>query len=254
MRKILASMALTMLLGGCDPGPAGPTGPPGTGIQDFNATFKEGTLPYSGWAGTLFHWVDASAPTSSPGVGEIVLKSGSTLSSFSRGLLKFTVSGVIPSNATVSGAVLQLTTKTATALPAGNHVLGIHDASIPAMASGGCSWTSGATWERYNGAGNWGVCVGGGGNPTITRGIHYVDAAMDTLSVNSTTVNGATVLLAWNLDTAVVQGWVANPSNNLGMVLSFETETGLASGNITFWDNTGSDLQKPTLVVNYYIP
>jgi len=253
MKRTFLAFGLILGFFGCDPGPAGPTGPPGTGIQDFNATFKEGTLPYSGWTGTLFHWVDASAPTSVPGTGEIVLKSGATLSAFSRGLLKFNVSGAIPSNATISGAVLQLTTKTATSLPSGSHILGVHNASIPAMASGGCSWTSGASWDDYNGSISWGFCTGAG-NPSFTRGVHYVNTAMDTLSVNSTTVNGNTVLLAWNLDTAVVQDWVANPSNNLGMALSFETETGLTSGNITFWDNTGSDLQKPTLVVNYYIP
>jgi hypothetical protein len=77
---------------------------------------------------------------------------------------------------------------------------------------------------------------------------------MDTILVDSADVNGNSVLLAWNLDETVVQNWVANPSQNLGMVLCFGTETGLSSGNIDFWDNTGSDLQKPTLVVNYYIP
>jgi len=77
---------------------------------------------------------------------------------------------------------------------------------------------------------------------------------MDVATVSSTAVNSKQVLLAWNLTSSVVQGWVADSTTNQGVVLCFETEAGQPSGFISFYDNAGTLIQKPELIVNYYIP
>jgi hypothetical protein len=240
------------LFSGCGTGPVGPTGPQGktgTGTPVFQAEFEEEAYPDSGYAGVDTHWLDGSNPNTSPGTGEVEVATGTTTGNVALGLVSFNLSYGIPSNATIAAATLQLTTQTSTNLSAGNYMFGLHQIIPP--PAGQVVWNNSSTWNLLVNPYGW----NGGSNSPITAGVDYQATPMDAVTVTSAQVNSNQVLLAWNITPSLAQVWVNSSNNNYGVLISPEPETNTSlSGFIAFWDNTGSNQQKPKMLVNYTIP
>lgn len=245
-------LTIFLVLAGCAKGPAGPTGPtgvPGTGIQSFQAEFTQGLYPDSGYAGVDCHWLDGSSPNTAPGAGEIKVATGATTSNVALGLIRFDLSYGIPANATITAASLQLTTQTITALSSGTYVFGVHQIVPP--PAGQVPWNDGSSWDVLVSPYGW----DGGSSSPITEGADYSPSPMDAVTVAASQINSTQVLLSWNVTPALAQVWV-NPSNdNYGVLISPEPETNSAqSGFISFFDNTGTNQQKPKMLVSNTIP
>jgi hypothetical protein len=238
------------LMGGCEKsGPTGPQGPAGSGTPFFQVEFEEGVYPDSGYAGADTHWLDGSNSNTAPGTGEIEVATGATTSNVALGLARFNLSYGVPSNATVVAASLQLTTETGTSLSTGTYVFGVHQVVPP--PAGQIPWNDSSTWNVLASPYGW----DGGSSSPITAGVDYSASPMDAVTVTATQVNGAQVLLSWNITPSLAQVWVNPANNNYGVLVSPEPETsGSLSGFISFWDETGTDAQMPKILVSYTIP
>lgn len=258
MKKLLLPILLTaVLIYGCqkgDPGPTGPQGQAGPNGPSFDMTFENGVYPDSGYSGIDTHWVDGSSQSTAPGTGEIRVGTGATTSNVQLGLFRSDLSYKFPSNATITGAYLQLTTKSTSTLSAGTtYVFGVHQ-NLNVCSPGNCLWNDTATWLLiYTSGPGW---ASGGFSGPITPGVDYNSSPLSAVTVTSTQINGNQVALAWNLPVSAIQPWT-NPANSgvlYGLCISPEPETGSGSGYISFWDNTGTTQYKPQIVVSYTVP
>jgi hypothetical protein len=250
--KYLPALLLICLIYGCGKGPSGPTGPqgsPGTGIPSFQLEFEQGIFPDAGYSGVDTHWLDGSNPNTAPGTGEIEVATGTTTSNVAFGLVRFDLSYGIPSNATITGASLELTTETGSILSTGTYVFGVHQVVQP--PAGQVPWNDSSTWNVLVTPYGW----DGGTSSPVTAGADYNLTPMDAVTVTASQVNATQLLLAWNITPSLSQVWVNKANNNYGVLISPEPETsGSVSGFISFWDNTGNSQQKPKMIVSYTIP
>ncbi len=245
-------LGLVFLLTGCEKGPAGPTGPqgqPGAGIPGYSAEFENGLYPDSGYGGCDPHWLDGGNPNTAQGTGQIEVATGAASSNVALGLIRFNLSYAVPFNATITSASLQLTTQTTTTLSTGTYVLGAHQVIPP--PAGQVPWNDSSTWNVVVPPYGW----NGGSSSPITAGMDYNATPIDAVTITSSQVNSNQVLLAWNITPSLAQVWVNPSNNNYGVLISPEPETsGTLSGFISFWDNTGTNQQKPKMLVTYTIP
>ena len=243
---------IVLILVGCEKGPAGPTGPqgpPGAGTPAYSLVFENGVYPDTGYLGADPHWLDGSNPNTAQGTGEIRVATGTTTANVALGLIRFDLSYAVPINATITSASLQLTTKTTTLLPSGSYVFGVHQVIPP--PAGQVPWNDASTWNVVVAPFGW----NGGSSSPIAAGVDYNSTPIDTVTVTSGQVNSTQVLLAWNINPSLVQVWKNTGNNNFGLLISPEPETnGTLSGFISFWDNTGTNQQKPKMLVTYTIP
>lgn len=248
--KSIWVLGLTALLSGCQ-GSAGPSGPPGQageGFPPYSVEFEDGLYPDSGYNGCDSHWLDASSPNSAPTTGEIKLATGAATSDVALGLIRFNLSYAVPMDATITSASLQLAIQASTNLASGTYVFGVHQVIPP--PAGQVPWNDASTWNVVVAPYGW----NGGNNSPITAGVDYYNTPMDSVTVTSTQVNGNQVLLAWNIDPSLAQVWTNPSNNNYGLLISPEPETSSTlSGFISFWDNTGTNAQKPKMLVTYII-
>jgi len=255
MKKYRLIMVLGLLLAGCK-GPTGTTGPtglkgdPGTGIQTFTKEFRAGAEPSTAYAGTTMNRV-SSANVSTYYQNDGTLRVNNTTTDISKVLIRFNLNGWIPSNATISSAVLELVTGTTTSIATATTV-GLHDMSIASMVDGSpqCIWTTTCTWDNYSTV-LWASC---GGPGSITSGYNYNSTPSDTVSI-PTSVNGTNIRLAWNVAPATVQKWLDTPAKNNGFAITSENEGADSAGNIIFTapNDSNPDI-RPNLIVTYYIP
>jgi len=252
--KRLLPLAFALFLVGCK-GPQGPAGPignqgnPGTGLQTFTITFRNGVSPTTSYSGTSMNRVESgTANTSYAFDGTLLVKSSTA--DISRVLIRFDLLNWIPSNATITGAALELVTDTSTSLGSTTTV-GVHNMSIPVMVdTGSCIWNPSATWNAY-GPTFWSACSGPG---AFTPVYNYDATPIDTVSC-TTALNGTNTRLAWNITPAIVQKWVATPAKNNGLVLTSENEGANTAGSIVFVaQNNPAWPNLPNLVVTYYVP
>ena len=250
MKHLIFLVFATLISVGCQKGDTGPTGPAGSqggNTTAYSATFESGVYPDSGYAGSQAHWIDGSSVNTAPGNGEIRIGTGTTTANVQHGLVRFDLSYGIPINATITACSLQLTTKTSSSLSAGTFSFGVHQMIGPF----GVNWNSSATWNvAFTGLG-W----DGGSSAAIASGVNYNASSLNSVTLTSVQVNGNQVLVGWNIPASLAQVWI-NPSNaNYGLLISTEPETSSTlSGYASFWDNTGSNQQRPRLLVNYTIP
>lgn len=248
-----------ILLAGCKPkdgavGPTGPSGAPGDAIPSYQVVFKQSVSPIATFSGfTLTSPLQFSPTTANLNDGLIrTASAGQTIAS--RVLIRCDISGWIPQNATITSAVLKLTS-TGTNISGASVTVGAFDVSIPAMVdSGSCIWTAAATWERYNGVILWDNCGGATSGSVMVRGQQFAQDPMDTVIIPTTT-GGQSLMWGWNLTPSVVQKWVNEPTKNNGIVLASVNEwNDSATGDIHFDNPSASTQLKPELIVNYYIP
>ena len=251
-------MIVMIALAGCKPddgavGPVGPKGDTGDAVPAQQALFRAGVSPEGSYSVTLDDVDRANPDTAYPDVGTMPLANAAG-DHPRRLLLRFPVVGYIPSNASITGAVLQLTTVSTTSIDAGV-TIGVYDLSQPVMTDGGtqCIWTIGATWNRFDGSVLWGNC----GNPVtvFSKGVHYPENPMDSVVVPSA-ASGTDMLWAWNLDISAVQKWLDTPAKNNGVLVSSANEwSDTAVGTLVFGHNAHSTERfRPTLLVTYTIP
>jgi hypothetical protein len=256
MKQLIICMGFILLSGfGCK-GPAGmtgstgPTGPSGPTGYDYQMTFENGVYPDSAYSGVDVHWINSAAQTVVEGTGAIEVGTSSSISNVQLGLVRVSLAP-LPANATILSAQLQLTTETGSTLSNGTYVLGVYQF----LAIGDSQWDDYATWLSPQLGGGW---LAGSGTAPISFGYNYASTPLDSVTVTASQINGNQVALAWNIPVSIASPWMTettSPSNfNYGLLLSTVPETGSGSGTIPFWDNTGSALVKPQIVVDYTIP
>ena len=245
-------LLIAFILAGCEKGPTGPTGPqgqPGTGVPAYQVEFENGLYPDAGYAGCDPHWLDGGNPNTAQGTGQIKVATGFTEFNVALGLIRFNLSYAVPVNATITSASLQLTTQTTTNLSNGTYVFGVHQVIPP--PAGQVPWNDSSTWNVVVAPYGW----NGGSNSSITPGVDYNAIPMDAVTVTASQVNSTQVLLAWNITPSLAQVWVNSSNDNYGVLVSPEPETsGTLSGLISFWDNTGTNAQRPKMLVTYTVP
>ena len=238
---------------GTKAGPIGPQGSTGaSGPEGFEVSFQDGISPSASYAGTSNTWLDASNPlTSHSGPASLRVAVGALSANYGRVLIKFDLSS-LPQNAKILTAALLLKTQTTTNLSSGvTYSIGVNDMDVPAMVSGGCTWTASlANWNFY-GAGTWGTCVTTPG-AGFFRGYNFVAAPMDTVTFTSA-ANGTSKVYGWNLTPSVVQAWISGPND--GLVIGSNSDSGEQTGNIDFYPNADSTAtNRPQLIISYSIP
>jgi len=203
-----------------------PTEPDGT--QRF--VFRDGVNSY---AGTCDSMMSSDAQTTNYGLSSY-MKCGYTLSPVetTRGLLKFDIS-VIPSDAEVVYAKLRVVFNNVVAMNA-DDVISVEIFEVDTV------WEeTEATWIKASDAFNWSSQGGDySGGPM---------GVMDILNSDYTTDDSFEV----ELDKIVVQNWVSNPSENLGMLFRNTVEDSPELDFIVIYTkNYGNVEDRPSLIVD----
>ncbi len=237
MRKLWVVLAASIALAGCKgkDGGAGPTGPTGSGVQTFTATFREGA---NGYAGTLVSLIEPSAPNATDQDDFSIITSSST--NWTRVLLQFPIQYWIPQNVTVKAASVALFVNGLS----GTRTIGAHAVH--------CAWTGNATWNKLDGVNAWGNCSGSGSN-AFAVGSNFTATPMSTVTLSPSGINGGTV--AWTLSPSVVQAWLNTSGGNDGLVFMSEAEGAETSGFVFI--NSPNDATvnyRPELTIQYTIP
>jgi hypothetical protein len=253
MKKSMLAVGLILFFAaGCGKngsmGNTGPTGPAGPIV--VQADLQNGVFPTASYNGELDTWLD-SANTATPQIGTAYrrIKVGSTIAStdpsdnYSRAVFRFDISS-IPVNATIEEARLLLKTESSTNLGSSSVTIGIH--TLASSLSGGCSWTSPATWDQY-GAGSWSNCDGDSspGQKSI-----YDPNPLSTVVFNST-FTGSSKVVEYEVPASVVEGWIAGTNNGLILVSEGEFQS-VPAANVDFYPyNDATATNRPQLIVTY---
>jgi RHS repeat-associated protein len=149
-----------------------------------------------------------------------------------RGLIKFDLS-TIPTDSNVTSADVQLTLDSAQTTNANNPS---NPANYVLRRIDPHSWTTGVTWNKYDGTSSWDEVLGGGdfGN---------IDAA-------SLALSGATSGVKHFYPQSLVQNWVNGNYNNRGFVIKQASEG--VTNQISFYSGSAADSSThPKLVITY---
>ncbi|HRU38429.1 MAG TPA: DNRLRE domain-containing protein [Candidatus Goldiibacteriota bacterium] len=228
-----AALAASILLSCTVPGPAGPAG-----ADVYTLEFQQGSFPGAGYDGAADADINNEIPTYSSG-GYEAFWVGFDGSKW-RGVVKFDISAIVPSNVTVKSAYLTLhineasvgVTLTAKALTR-NWVEGDEDY--------GNNPDTYVSWNYYNGAGNaW----------TNPGSDFSANDAITPVFIGASSVNG---YISVKLDNSLVQTWITDPVTNYGVVLMDQSEAG-GTHYIGVDTKEASDPGlRPKLTVNYSI-
>jgi hypothetical protein len=243
LKKILMAMLLVAVVG-CKgktgptgatgaTGTTGPTGTSGTNTSNvYTARFQTGVYPSTAYAGVTFNRIDSlNASTNYPNDGKLIFASTST-GEKSALLVKFDIAGLIPSNATLTTAAIELVTTSATTLT-GAVTIGVHKI-------GGYGWTYQASWNREDGSVYWGISP---------FGSNCYGSVMGT-AVLPVSYTGATNRIGIDVSTATIAAWMSGTNNGLAIVS--ENEGTDATGSVVFSAPNDSNVSyRPVLEVNY---
>jgi hypothetical protein len=184
---------------------------------------------FTGTVGTADTYIDSNGPSSSfPTAIMIYVGKGPT--GTVRGLLKFDLSSIPPSS-TIDSGTLYVTIRSDNA----------------SLASTVCvyrqkkTWTSGATWNKYDGVNNW----------TSAGGFDASDCEQTEMgSITLTATETLNVTKAIPLSASYIQGWVNGSFDNNGILLKTTTEA--TQDQYSYWAyDSGSISYYPTIAVNY---
>lgn len=219
----------------------------------FSTAYQNSVLPTSSYSGESDAWVGGTSPGTVNGSSpylEITTVASPGLTNtygYARSLVKFT--GVsLPSNVTILGAEVWLTTETATNV-SGSVTVGVHTFASSVYPSCETPWTpSIVSWNGVNGT-NWSTCDG-------SSGVNYSNTAYFTSTPNSTVVfssanNGTSGVYRFLLNVSDVQAEIS--SGTIQFVLRSEGEFQTDSGTslIGFYPNTDSTGKAPKLLISY---
>jgi hypothetical protein len=243
---LLCGLLLTVVFGGifgCK-GKAGPAGVSGTNgangtsaTSEYTAVFTNGVAPSSFYSGTTMNRIDSASPTTNYQNDGNVHFGGSS-GEVSAILIMFDITGLIPANATLESAVLELVANSSTSL-GGAVTVGVHE-----MKTSGCPWIMYCNWNTYDGATSWSGC---GGVGVFNSGAYNTVMGSATLP---TSYNGGTNRIGLAVSTSTISDWMAGNNNGLAVVSEHQGSdaTGLAVFVAPNFANT--DI-RPTLKVNY---
>ncbi len=225
----------------------------------FQSAYQNSVSPTSSYSGETDAWISGTSfgtiEGSSPYLEINTKNELGTVNpnGFSRTLVKFT--GVnIPSNVTVLGAEVWLTTETATNVTAPVTV-GIHTFSSsvynPSNISGSCltAWTSAnVNWNGVGGT-TWASCDGSAGTNNINYA--YFNATPNSTLVFSASDNGTSSVKRFFLNTADIQAELA--SGTIQFVVRSEGESTLdtTTSLVGFYPNTDASGNAPKLLISY---
>jgi hypothetical protein len=246
MRKfsILIFVLAIGLSVGCK-GKTGPTGANGTnGNNGSNGTngsdttnvytsrFQTGVDPSTAYAGVTFNRIDSLNAT---GIysndGKLIFANTST-GEISALLVKFDIAGLIPSNATLTTAAIELVANTSTTL-GGPVTIGVHKI-------GGYGWTYQTSWNREDGSGMWGISH---------FGSNCYGSVMGT-AILPVSYTGATNRIGLDVSTATITAWMNG--DNTGLAIVSENQGADSTGSVVFSTPTDSTVSyRPVLEVNY---
>jgi hypothetical protein len=225
--------------------------------SSFYSAYQNSVFPSSTYAGESDAWVGGTSPGTVNGSSpylEISTVASPGLANphgYARSLVEFT--GInLPSNVTILGAEVWLTTETATNV-SGSVTVGVHTFALsvydPAGSSCMVAWTpSNVSWNGVNGT-NWSTCDG-------SAGVLNSNSAMFNSTPNSTVVfsnanNGISGIYRFLLNASDVQTEIS--SGTIQFVLrsegEFQSDTGTSL--IGFYPNTDTTGKAPKLLISY---
>lgn len=215
------ALAFVMLAGGCTTNNNTTAAPVTPSVDEHVLQFQNGVYPDSTYTYSMDTGMDSGSPTTnfdtiSP------FNTGALSGSISRYYIRFSTTSLLPNNVTVTKAYLTINV---------NSINGANSFAFYALTT---------AWNDYSSSWN-GPWFTPGGDFTAT-------AKSNVLAMNDL---GSYV---YKLDTAMVGGWVANPSTNYGVILRAVNETtGFNSAGVV----TNADGQaafRPMLTVYYTLP
>jgi len=243
MKKILVLLLVVFAIGckgknGVDgaTGPTGATGSKGTNGSDttnvYTARFQTGVDPSTTYAGVTFNRLDSvNAGTIYSNDGKLIF-SNTPAGEHSVILVKFNITGLIPSNATLTTAAIELVSNTSTTLT-GPVTIGVHKI-------GGYAWTYQASWNSSDGSVYWGYSI---------FGSNCYGSVMGT-AVLPVSYTGATNRIGLDVSTATIATWMNG--DNTGLAIVSENEGSDAMGSVVFSAPNDSNVSyRPVLEVNY---
>jgi cysteine-rich repeat protein len=152
----------------------------------------------------------------------------------------------IPSDATITSA--SLTFYVATGETAYTYNLyHLRRSWIEGTGDGSAASTTSASWNKYDGANTWGTS--GAANTTSDR----YDTNLWSAVASDFGVTGDKTFNLNADGVSVVQGWIANPTNNFGLTMQNYSGTATGSWIAASRENT-SGYTKPTLNITYTVP
>jgi hypothetical protein len=249
MKKITAlaaAIALLAVLASCK-GRTGPAGPAGTdGKNTATAVFQNGISP-AGYSGCEDAALDSGIPNYNTGACGQLLIGGNDTPEIYRAVIKFDLTYIVPVNVSVTSAVLTLYFADPSD-SAGLNTYTAYELSRSWTEGMGACGVSGSpdanvSWDFYDGAGNSWFTAGGD---------FAADPAGNTVVVGSVAAGSS---MSFNLNPALVQSWIADPSSNFGVIIKGDQETGTGQ----YWaspcssQNTQINL-RPRLAVTYTLP
>jgi len=213
--------------------------------------FQYGVYPSSGYTDTKDALIDESLLNDDDNFGGYIRAIvGKTSSTERRILVKFEISGagLLPANATVTGASLRLyrySTQCSPSCPSeGQDVAGYRITA---------DWTEGTSSDS-NGTLCSGDCVTWNQRTTVNWTTDGGDIS-DKITPDYNLASGGSSEHYYEIDAATVQDWLDNPGTNYGMLIKLkpeETETGQTVWYYTKEYTTAS--QRPLLTVYYTVP
>jgi hypothetical protein len=222
-KKILIFAAVAFLIFTVSCGKTGPVGPDASGGRIMH--FQNGVFPtaaYAGCADTKL-WQTSFANTNFGADFDSAI--GIQSSEKKRLLLRFDVSA-IPSTVTVTSAVI--TIKTSELLGTETPVMAFHKMKK--------TWIEAeATWNKRNTSISW-----------LTAGGEFDTSACS----NSVSIPVAEGTYVWKIDKAVVQAWINNGTDNMGLLLKLNDETGYSMARFLL-SGSGAGEDGPELTVIY---
>jgi len=231
----LLAAAIVLVISSCSgKGNSGPSGADG----GYVLTFQTGVQPYTSYAGTTDTRI-ANGPyiNSNFGATQNVITGSTSYPMKYRYLVRFDLSGVIPSTATVSKAYLTLYT--------GITIYGNFTLSAYRLTS---SWdqgtalvytdpADGATWNNKTTSAAWGTPGG--------------DFNASAVSDAVTPAAGFEQPFTLELDASMVQSWLSSPANNYGVILIGSQESAAVDNYTTVYtaEFPTDPLKRPKLTV-----
>jgi hypothetical protein len=248
MKKLsILILALAIVLSvGCK-GKTGPTGANGTNGNNgsngtngsdttnvYTARFQTGVDPSTSYSGTTWNRIDSvNAGTIYSNDGKLIF-SNTSVGEHSVILVKFDIAGLIPSNATLTTAAIELVANTSTTL-VGPVTIGTHKMGM-------APWTYQASWNSSDGSVYW----------TSTGQIFgsYCYGSVMGTAVLPVSYTGATSRIGLDVSTATITAWMNG--DNTGLAIVSENEGADSTGSIVFSTPTDSTVSyRPVLEVNY---
>lgn len=248
MKKFLLMVLVAGVCFGCKgkTGPAGVSGTNGTDGTDipanlYTVVFTSGVSPSLGYAGVALNRVDSLNPATIYQNDGNLYFANSPSGEKSVLLVKFDIAGLLPANANIKSADLEMVAKSSTSL-SGVVTVGVHEIKPISM----CLWNTNANWNTVDGSGMWGEC--NGGSPS-NFALSCCYGVMGTYAI-PTSFNGGTNRIGFSISTSTITDWL-NGINN-GLAITSENMGSDAPGSVIFPEPTNSNLNiRPTLRVNY---